>query len=143
MTLKTLTYSELITLPTFDERYNYLKLVGVVGADTFGFDRYLNQRFYRSVEWRRARDFVIARDMGCDLGISGREIQDKIYVHHMNPMSVKDIVDGDTHIINPEFLITVSFDTHNAIHYGDERLLHRKDLIVRSQNDTCPWKGVN
>ena len=143
MTLKTLTYSELITLPTFDERYNYLKLVGVVGADTFGFDRYLNQRFYRSVEWRRARDFVIARDMGCDLGIPGREIQDKIYVHHMNPMSVKDIVDGDTHIINPEFLITVSFDTHNAIHYGDERLLHRKDLIVRSQNDTCPWKGVN
>ena len=143
MTLKTLTYSELITLPTFDERYNYLKLVGVVGADTFGFDRYLNQRFYRSVEWKRARDFVIARDMGCDLGIPGREIQDKIYVHHMNPMSVKDIVDGDTHIINPEFLITVSFDTHNAIHYGDERLLHRKDLIVRSQNDTCPWKGVN
>lgn len=143
MTLKTLTYSELITLLTFDERYNYLKLVGVVGADTFGFDRYLNQRFYRSVEWKRARDFVIARDMGCDLGIPGREIQDKIYVHHMNPMSVKDIVDGDTHIINPEFLITVSFDTHNAIHYGDERLLHRKDLIVRSQNDTCPWKGVN
>lgn len=143
MTLKTLTYSELITLPTFDERYNYLKLVGVVGEDTFGFDRYLNQRFYRSVEWKRARDFVIARDMGCDLGIAGREISDRIYVHHMNPMSVKDIVEGDTHIVNPEFLITVSFDTHNAIHYGDERLLHRKDLIVRNQNDTCPWKGVN
>ncbi len=143
MTLKTLTYSELSMLPTFDERYNYLKLVGVVGEDTFGFDRYLNQRFYNSVEWKRARDYVITRDMGCDLGIPGREINDKIYVHHMNPMSIKDIVDGDSHIINPEFLITVSFDTHNAIHYGDERLLHRKDLIVRNQNDTCPWKGVN
>ncbi len=143
MTLKMLTYSELSMLPTFDERYNYLKLVGVVGEDTFGFDRYLNQRFYNSVEWKRARDYVITRDMGCDLGIPGREINDKIYVHHMNPMSIKDIVDGDSHIINPEFLITVSFDTHNAIHYGDERLLHRKDLIVRNQNDTCPWKGVN
>lgn len=143
MTLKTLTYSELSMLPTFDERYNYLKLVDVVGEDTFGFDRYLNQRFYNSVEWKRARDYVITRDMGCDLGIPGREINDKIYVHHMNPMSIKDIVDGDSHIINPEFLITVSFDTHNAIHYGDERLLHRKDLIVRNQNDTCPWKGVN
>ena len=143
MTLKTLTYSELSMLPTFDERYNYLKLVGVIGEDTFGFDRYLNQRFYNSVEWKRARDYVITRDMGCDLGIPGREINDKIYVHHMNPMSIKDIVDGDSHIINPEFLITVSFDTHNAIHYGDERLLHRKDLIVRNQNDTCPWKGVN
>lgn len=143
MTLKTLTYSELSMLSTFDERYNYLKLVGVVGEDTFGFDRYLNQRFYNSVEWKRARDYVITRDMGCDLGIPGREINDKIYVHHMNPMSIKDIVDGDSHIINPEFLITVSFDTHNAIHYGDERLLHRKDLIVRNQNDTCPWKGDN
>ena len=88
MTLKTLTYSELLMLPTFDERYNYLKLVGVVGEDTFGFDRYLNQRFYNSVEWKRARDYVITRDMGCDLGIPGREINDKIYVHHMNLMSI-------------------------------------------------------
>ena len=137
-----LTYSNLIRLPTFDERYNYLKLDGIVGMDTFGHDRFLNQRFYRSTEWKRIRDQVITREMGCDLGIRDREINDRIYVHHMNPMQVMDLVEFDPHVLNPEFLITVSFDTHNAIHYGDERLLHRKDLVIRNQNDTCPWKGV-
>lgn len=137
-----LTYSNLVTFKTFDERYNYLKLSGIVGQDTFGFDRYLNQKFYRSTEWKRVRDYVISRDMGCDLGIPDREINDRIYVHHMNPIQMVDLVEFDPHVLNPEFLITVSFDTHNAIHYGDEKLLHRKDLIVRNQNDTCPWKGV-
>jgi len=137
-----LTYSNLVTFKTFDERYNYLKLSSIVGQDTFGFDRYLNQKFYRSTEWKRVRDYVISRDMGCDLGIPDREINDRIYVHHMNPIQMVDLVEFDPHVLNPEFLITVSFDTHNAIHYGDEKLLHRKDLIVRNQNDTCPWKGV-
>lgn len=137
-----LTYSNLVTFKTFDERYNYLKLSGIVGQDTFGFDRYLNQKFYRSTEWKRVRDYVISRDMGCDLGIPDREINDRIYVHHMNPIQMIDLIEFDPHVLNPEFLITVSFDTHNAIHYGDEKLLHRKDLIIRNQNDTCPWKGV-
>ena len=134
------TYSELITLPTFEERYRYLKLDGRVGEDTFGFDRYLNQLFYqRSHEWKTIRDHVIIRDMGCDLGIEGREIAGKIFVHHINPITKEDILRNSKWIIDPEFLICTSKRTHDAIHYGDENLLI-KDPIARRANDTCPWR---
>lgn len=133
------TYSELILLPSFQERYEYLKLDGIVGEDTFGFDRYLNQQFYRSAEWKRIRDLVIVRDNGCDLGIDGYFIQGRVYIHHMNPISQKDIISKTNLLIDPEYLICVSHDTHNAIHYGDEKLL-RRDPIERRPNDTCPWK---
>lgn len=132
-------YSELILLPTFEERYRYLRLGGSVGKETFGFDRYLNQVFYRSPEWKQIRDIVIARDMGCDLGISGREIYRKPLIHHMNPITPEDIRDRRRMILDPEFLITTIHETHQAIHYGDEHLLF-KDPIVRRPNDTCPWK---
>jgi len=133
------TYSELITLPTFEERYRYLRLGGRVGEETFGFDRYLNQLFYKSKEWLRVRDFVIVRDNGCDLGIPGREIHDRILIHHMNPITIDDIVKRSDILLNPEYLITTVKNTHDAIHYGDEGLL----ITVpreRSKNDTCPWK---
>jgi hypothetical protein len=133
------TYSELITLPTFIERYNYLRLKGSVGEDTFGFDRYLNQKFYRSAEWKRVRDHVIVRDNGCDLGIEDREIMGKILIHHMNPISVEDIYHGTDFLLNPEYLICVCHNTHNAIHYGDDSLLI-VEPIVRTKYDTCPWK---
>lgn len=133
------TYSELISLPTFEERYAYLRLSGIVGEDTFGFDRYLNQKFYRSAEWKRIRDYVIVRDNGCDLGIEDRMIHGKILIHHMNPITQRDIQCMTDTLLNPEFLICVSHTTHNAIHYGDEDLLI-KDPIVRTRNDTCPWK---
>lgn len=134
------TYSELITLPTFEERYRYLKLNGRVGEDTFGFDRYLNQLFYqRSQEWKAVRDYVIIRDNGCDLGIEGREIAGKIYVHHINPITKEDLLRNSKWIIDPEFLICTSKRTHDAIHYGDENLLI-KDPIIRRSNDTCPWR---
>lgn len=133
------TYSELIMLPTFEERYRYLRLQGIVGEDTFGFDRYINQKFYRSVEWKRIRDYVIVRDNGCDLGIEDRMIHGRILIHHMNPIRQRDILDATDVLLNPEYLICVSHDTHNAIHYGDENLLV-KDPIVRTKNDTCPWK---
>lgn len=133
------TYSELIALPTFEERYRYLRLKGAVGKDTFGFDRYMNQKFYRSVEWKRIRDFVIVRDNGCDLGIEDRIIRGKILIHHMNPISEKDIRYATDLLLNPEYLICVTHTTHNAIHYGDEDLLI-KDPVVRRPNDTCPWK---
>ena len=140
MTMNIKTYSELITLPTFEERYRYLRLGGRVGADTFGFDRYLNQAVYqRDPRWKDARDTVIIRDNGCDLGIEGREIYGKILVHHMNPVTTEDIINGRDWIYDPEFLISTMLTTHNAIHYGDENLL-MKDPIVRSKNDTCPWK---
>lgn len=132
-------YSELIQLPTFEERYRYLRLGGRVGEDTFGFDRYLNQIFYKSEEWLHIRDFVIARDNGCDLGISGREIRGKILVHHMNPISKEDILRRSDILLNPEYLICTIKNTHDAIHYGDEQLLI-KDPIVRTKNDTCPWR---
>lgn len=128
---------------TYEERYNYLKLDGQVGASTFGFDRYLNQIFYRSPEWKRIRRDVIIRDNACDLGVEGRDIFDKrfIIIHHMNPISIDQIKDRDPAIFNPEFLITTILRTHNAIHYGDvDQLI--KDPIVRQANDTCPWKGV-
>lgn len=133
------TYSELIRLPTFEERFEYLKLKGSVGKDTFGHDRYLNQVFYTSQEWKRLRDKIIIRDNGCDLGIEGREIGGKIYIHHLNPLGVNDILAHSEYLVNSEYLICVSFETHNAIHYGDINLLPR-DPIERKRNDTCPWR---
>lgn len=129
----------MILLPSFEERFEYLKLGGKVGAETFGFDRYQNQAFYNSPEWKRVRDKVIIRDNGCDLGIADREIGRRVIIHHMNPISVEDIRHSTEVLLNPEFLICVSHDTHNAIHYGDAELLP-KDFIPRSLNDTCPWK---
>lgn len=133
------TYSELSKLQTFEERYAYLKLSGTVGKDTFGYDRYLNQIFYRSQEWKSIRDKVIIRDEGCDLGVDGYEIHGRIYIHHMNPIMLKDIENKTEFLLNPEYLITTTHSTHNAIHYGDESLL---PLIPkeRTANDTCPWK---
>ena len=133
------TYSELIDLPTFEERFRYLRLKGAVGEDTFGFDRYLNQVFYRSAEWKRVRDQVIIRDNGCDLGVEGREIYGRILIHHMNPITIKDIRTASEFLLNPDYLICVTHATHNAIHYGDENLLI-KAPIERTKNDTCPWK---
>lgn len=132
------TYSELITLSSFEERYRYLKLDGVVGKETFGFDRYLNQLFYKSKEWRSIRNFVITRDNGCDLGIEGHDIYGKILVHHMNPISKDDILGRSEYLLDPEFLISTIKNTHDAIHYGDESLLITAP-IQRSKNDTCPW----
>lgn len=133
------TYSELIVLPTFEDRYRYLQLNGAVGKDTFGFDRYINQQFYRSKEWQRIRDEVIIRDNACDLGMEGYEIHGRIYVHHMNPIMVRDIQSNSDYLMNPEFLICTTHRTHNAIHYGDENLLARAP-IERTKNDTCPWR---
>lgn len=134
------TYSELITFETFEERYEYLRLDGVVGEETFGFDRYLNQEFYqRSQEWKRIRDFVIIRDQGCDLGIDGREIRGKIIVHHMNPITKNDLLNRTPFLLDPEYLICTLKSTHDAIHYGDENLL-MKGPIERKPNDTCPWR---
>lgn len=133
------TYSELIQLRTFIDRFEYLKLGGQVGAETFGYDRYLNQRFYHSSEWRSIRDYVIARDLGCDLGMEGYEIYGKIYIHHMNPITQTDIVLSNEDMLNPEFLICTTHNTHNAIHYGDASLLITGP-IERRPNDTCPWK---
>lgn len=132
-------YSELIRYDTFLDRYHYLNLVGQVGIETFGLDRYLNQTLYRSSRWRRTRNQVILRDNGCDLGMEGFDIFDKIIVHHINPLTVQDIEDDVDEIYDPEFLICCSFDTHNAIHYGDERLLPQLP-VERRPGDTCPWK---
>lgn len=131
-------YRELRRLDTFEERYRYLALHGEVGRPTFGFDRYINQQFYRSRQWRHLRNTVIVRDNGCDLGIDGFEIHERIIIHHMNPMTVDDLVDGEDDILDPEFLICVSHQTHNAIHYGDEELLPRP-LVERSPGDTKLW----
>ena len=133
------TYSELIKFNTFEDRYRYLKLDGRVGVDTFGFDRYLNQIFYRSGKWKSIRDEVIIRDNGCDLGIDGREIHGRIIIHHMNPITIEDIEKESEYLIDPEFLITTVLNTHNAIHYGDESLLMLMP-VERTRNDTCPWK---
>lgn len=132
------TYAELIQLPTLKERFAYLSLGGRVGSSTFGFDRYINQQFYRSTQWRQLRHRIIARDEGCDLGLAGYEIHETPYIHHMNPMTVEDIVHGDRDILDPRFLITVTHDTHNAIHYGDANLL-RKPFVERSPGDTKLW----
>lgn len=132
------TYSELRRIDGFLDRFRYLQLRGEVGAATFGFDRYMNQQFYRSREWRQLRQHVIARDEGCDLGVEGYEIYDRIYIHHMNPMTVEDVEHGNQDILNPEYLISTTHKTHNAIHYGDERLLP-KPIVARHPGDTTLW----
>ena len=139
--MKIRTYSELTLLPTFEERYRYLRLSGRVGEDTFGFDRYLNQIFYKSGEWLDVRDYVISRDCGYDLGAFDREIPDgiRIIVHHMNPITKDDVLRRSKFLLDPEYLISTIDITHKAIHYGDESLLFT-NLIERKKNDTCPWK---
>ena len=132
------TYSELCRHKTFEERYWYLRLQGNVGDSTFGFDRLLNQRFYHSNEWKRLRSFVITRDNGCDLGIPGYDIYANLLIHHMNPVTIDDIRHGGDFILNPEFLITTSLQTHNAVHYGDETLLPRGP-VERKSGDTTLW----
>ena len=131
-------YSELRHIPTFEERFEYLKLNGSVGRETFGFDRYINQRFYTSKEWRDIRHYVITRDLGLDLGAEGYEINSRILIHHMNPIMVDDILHKNDDILDPEFLITTCHNTHNAIHYGDSSLLP-KPLVERSRGDTKLW----
>lgn len=133
------TYSELIRLDSFEDRYRYLRLGGVVGEETFGFDRIFNQKFYTSYEWKRIRDYVIVRDNACDLGVEGREIRGNIFIHHINPIMLQDIQLGSDLLLNPEYLICTSLTTHNAIHYGDESLLVLGP-IERTRYDTCPWK---
>lgn len=136
--MRTRTYRELRSLRTFEERFEYLSLKGEVGKATFGFDRYMNQQFYRSTEWKQIRQRVIARDLGLDLGVEGHEIYDKIIIHHMNPMTPDHIEHGDSDILDPEFLITTTHATHNAIHYGDRSLLP-KPLVDRRPGDTRLW----
>ena len=131
-------YSELVKLPTFSERYNYLRLVGQVGSTTFGFDRYLNQSFYTSRDWRQVRHAVIARDSGCDLGLEGYEIFDRVYVHHMNPLTKKQVLAADENMFDLEYLISCTLNTHNAIHYGDESLLVMP-LVERRPGDIKLW----
>lgn len=139
MTIQTKTFTALQGLTSFVERYEYLRLNNIVGKNTFGFDRYLNQMLYSSIRWRRVRDIVIIRDNGCDLGIPGYEISGHVYVHHMNPIRVEDIERQESIIVNPEYLICTSKNTHLAIHYGNEALLPAVP-IIRHSGDTCPWK---
>lgn len=134
------TYSELSKLKTFKERYEYLRLDGIVGEDTFGFDRYLNQAFYKSKEWKDIRRQVIIRDSGCDLAVKDREIYGHIIIHHMNPIKQLDILNATEFLLDPEYLITTTLDTHNAIHYGNDSLVTHTQPIERSKNDTCPWR---
>lgn len=138
--MKIRTYQELCRFQTFEERFEYLKLNGQVGQDTFGFDRYLNQVFYqKDQEWRKLRNEIIVRDLGCDLGIEGREIYGTIIIHHMNPITKEDLLNRSEILLNPNYLITVSKNTHDAIHYGSSEILI-KDPVIRTPNDTCPWK---
>lgn len=140
LNVKIKSYSEISKLLTFDERFQYLKLDGFVGKETFGFDRIFNQLFYRSAEWKRIRNLVIVRDNGCDLGVDGYDIYgSRVLIHHMNPISLDDIENHTDYLLNPDFLITTTHRTHNAIHYGDDRLFTREP-VVRKANDTCPWK---
>lgn len=135
------TYSELIRLGDFQSRFEYLKLAGRVGQETFGPDRYLNQMFYTTPEWKALRDYIIVRDNGCDLALPGFEITSgKIFVHHMNPISVYDVVSHDDSILDPEFLVCVSKATHDAIHYGNPTVPYSRGVIERKPNDTCPWR---
>ena len=135
------TYTELIQIPTFIERFRYLKLSGKVGEETFGWERYLNQKFYQSYEWREFRRQIILRDQGCDLGLDGYEFApgEMILIHHMNPINTKDIVNQTEFLMNPEHVISVRKKTHDAIHYGDESLILEYESIVRRPGDTCPW----
>lgn len=135
------TYSELSKLKTYEERFQYLRLDGKVGQETFGFDRYLNQAFYRLQKWKEVRNKVIVRDNGCDLGIEGYEIYGRVIIHHMNPVTIEDILRESEFLFDPEFLISTTHSTHNAIHYGDESLLITAP-VERKANDTCPWKKI-
>ena len=133
------TYSELIAIPTFEERFEYLQLKGSVGKDTFGYDRYLNQVLYRSPEWKRLRNQIIIRDCGCDLACDGYDIYGKVLIHHLNPITVEDVLARSRKVFDPDNLVCVSHNTHNAIHYGDVDLLVTGP-IIRTKNDTCPWR---
>lgn len=133
------TYKELVRFKTFEERFEYLRLYGGIGNETFGFDRIFNQIFYKSGEWEKIRMEVIARDLACDLGIEGRELESHIYIHHMNPIKIADIQTGSDFLLNPDYLICTSFATHNAIHYGTGGC--KKMWAERKPYDTCPWKG--
>lgn len=135
------TYSELILLPSFEERFLYLKIGGSVGQITFGHERYLNQLLYNSEEWRRTRRQAIIRDNGCDLGCEGYEIHGKILVHHINPITIEDILERNPRVFDLENLICTSHNTHNAVHYGDENLLITAP-VERTRNDMCPWKNI-
>lgn len=136
------TYSELIQIPTFIERYRYLKLGGKIGEETFGWERAFNQRFYNSNEWRRFRNQIITRDLGCDLADPDHPFaaSEKIIIHHMNPITIKDLANHTEFLMDPEYVIATRHRTHNAIHFGDESLLTEFELIERRPNDTCPWK---
>ena len=134
------TYSELVRLPTFEERYEYLKLSSLVGDSTFGYERYLNQAFYRSPEWKRVRRQVILRDKGCDLGIEGRDIIDRIEIHHITPITIEDIETASSILLDLDNLICCSPNTHKAIHYGESNLITPSEPIIRRPNDTCPWR---
>ena len=134
------TYSKLVKLQTFKERYEYLKLGGLIGEETFGFDRYINQKFYKSQEWKNIRDSVIVRDNGFDLGVQDYPIKGKILIHHINPITSKDIASMSDFLLDPEYLITTSHTTHNAIHYGDDSFIILNTVVERSINDTIPWK---
>lgn len=134
------TYSELMTFRTFEERFKYLEIGGHIGIESFGFNRYLNQNFYRSQEWQQLRDRIILRDNGCDLGIDGYPISGKIIIHHINPITIDDVLDRNADIFSPEYLICVSHATHNAIHYGNDSYASRYSVIERRPNDTTPWR---
>lgn len=137
---KTRTYSELIRLNTFEERFDYLSMGGAVGVDTFGFDRYLNQAFYKSKEWLSVRNEVVLRDQGCDLAHEDHPIHSRIVIHHMNPITEKDILERSDVLLNPDYLITTTHQTHNAIHYGDKTKLASASFVERKPNDTAPWR---
>lgn len=135
------TYSDLLKIKDFMGRFEYLALKGIVAEETFGFDRYLNQKFYRSPEWKCVRSKIIVRDNGNDLGVPGHEIFDHIFIHHMNPLKIDDLINSTDYLLNLEYLICVSRTTHNAIHFGDKSLIAPVDLVERKPNDTCPWRN--
>lgn len=137
--MKSKTYLELITLPTFEKRFEYLKLDGSVGKETFGYDRYLNQTFYNSAAWKDFRNRIILRDNGCDLACDGHELNSKVVVHHINPINIDDVINNPSVLLDPNNAICTCHKTHNAIHYGDKNLID-VDPIERTENDTCPWK---
>lgn len=141
MTNRIRTYSDLLKIKDFMGRFEYLALNGTVAEETFGFDRYLNQKFYRSPEWKSVRSKIIVRDNGNDLGVPGHEIFDHIFIHHMNPLKIDDLINSTDYLLNPEYLICVSRTTHNAIHFGDKSLLPSNELVERKPNDTCPWRN--
>lgn len=139
--MTTRSYSELTKITSFEDRFNYLKLGGVIGSRTFGGNRYLNQKLYSSYEWRRFRDEIILRDHGCDLGVPGYELSSRIYIHHINPLTEDDLKHSSEFIFDPDNVVVTSFATHEAIHYGNKNLLIPATVISRKPNDTCPWKG--